>query len=140
MSENHWEHFEHGADIGVRGVATSLSKAFEQAAIAMTAVITDPQCVTATVDVTIECSSPDMEILLMDWLNSLIYEMAIRNMLFSRFNVAIDNDKLVAIASGEFVDVKKHQPAVEVKGATFTELKVAQQPNGLWLAQCVVDV
>lgn len=140
MQDTYWEHFEHGADIGVRGVAPSLPRAFEQTAIAMTAVVTNPLSVATTVDVTINCESTDMELLLVDWLNSLIYEMATRNMLFSRFNVTIDNDHLTAIASGEPVDVKKHQPAVEIKGATFTELKVVRQDNGLWLSQCVVDV
>ena len=38
----HWEHFSHEADIGIRGVGPTLATAFEQAAIAMTAVITDP--------------------------------------------------------------------------------------------------
>jgi SHS2 domain-containing protein len=38
------------------------------------------------------------------------------------------------------VDVARHQPAVEVKGATFTELKVRRTDQGEWLAQCVVDV
>jgi SHS2 domain-containing protein len=31
-------------------------------------------------------------------------------------------------------------PAVEVKGATLTELKVSRNADGLWTAQCVVDV
>jgi tRNA nucleotidyltransferase (CCA-adding enzyme) len=140
MQTHYWEHFEHEADIGVRGVAPSLAEAFEQTALAMTAVITDLSCVTADIDVAIECMAADHEILLVDWLNSLIYEMAIRKMLFSDFKVTIDNEKLIAIASGEAIDIKKHQPAVEIKGATYTELHVIQQPNGLWLAQCVVDV
>jgi tRNA nucleotidyltransferase (CCA-adding enzyme) len=29
---------------------------------------------------------------------------------------------------------------VEVKGATFTELKVYQQSDKTWIAQCVIDV
>jgi SHS2 domain-containing protein len=66
--------------------------------------------------------------------------MAIRKMLFSRFKVTIQNEKLTAIATGEAIDIQKHQPAVEIKGATYTELKVQQLENGLWLAQCVVDV
>ena len=33
-----------------------------------------------------------------------------------------------------------HKPAVEVKGATFTELAVRQDPDGRWRAQCIVDV
>jgi SHS2 domain-containing protein len=140
LQDIYWEHFEHGADIGVRGVGPSLSIAFEQTALAMMAVITDLKNIASTHDITIDCSSTDREILLVDWLNSLIYEMATRHMLFGRFKVNIINDKLTAIASGEYIDIKKHHPAVEIKGATLTELKVAANENGSWLAQCVVDV
>lgn len=140
MEQNHWEHFEHGADIGVRGVATTLAGAFEQAALAMSAVITDLETIGSNINVEIQCTAQDNEILLLEWLDSLIYEMAVRKMLFSHFNVTIDNHSLIAIASGEAVNVEKHSPAVEVKGATFTELKVSQDNNGLWRAQCVVDV
>lgn len=34
-----WEHFPHGADIGVRGFGPTMAAAFEQAALAMTAVV-----------------------------------------------------------------------------------------------------
>jgi SHS2 domain-containing protein len=75
-----------------------------------------------------------------NWLNALIYEMAVRHMLFSRFEVKIDGLRLTATAWGERLDIREHEPAVEIKGATLTELKVAQKANGLWVAQCVVDV
>ena len=61
-------------------------------------------------------------------------------MLFSRFEVRIREDHLTGNVWGEAVDVEKHKPAVEVKGATYTELKVEHDENGEWLAQCVVDV
>lgn len=136
----HWEHFEHDADIGIRGIAPTLAQAFEQAAIAMTAVITDPAQVLAEKTVFIHCSAPDHELLLVDWINALIYEMAVQGLVFSRYQVTIDQGVLSAIALGEPVDREKHQPAVEIKGATFTELQVYQQADGLWLAQCIVDV
>jgi SHS2 domain-containing protein len=60
-------------------------------------------------------------------------------MLFSRFDVTIDGSTLSARASGEAIDIERHQPAVEVKGATYTELAVYQQ-NEQWVAQCVLDV
>jgi SHS2 domain-containing protein len=47
---------------------------------------------------------------------------------------------LYAKAWGERIEVARHQPAVEVKGATLTELLVRQDQSGGWLAQCVVDV
>ena len=136
----HWEHFPHDADVGVRGLGATLEQAFEQAALALTAVITDPADVAAKEMLQLSCIAPDAELLLVDWLNVLIFEMATRNMLFSRFEVHVEDGRLTAKAWGEALDVGRHHPAVEVKGATYTELKVAQQTGGGWLAQCVVDV
>ena len=134
-----WEHFEHEADIGVRGIGPTKAEAYEQAALAMTAVVTDPSSVTARESVEIRCGAPDDELLLVEWLNQLVYEMATRRMLFSRFEVSVDGPVLTGTAWGERVDVARHHPAVEVKGATYTALRVAHEPAG-WVAQTVVDV
>jgi tRNA nucleotidyltransferase (CCA-adding enzyme) len=90
--------------------------------------------------VSITCEAPDDELLLVDWLNAIVYEMATRKMLFSRFVVRFNEHSLHATAWGESVEVVRHQPAVEVKGATYTELSVRQDQQGRWVAQCVVDV
>ena len=135
-----WEHFAHQADIGVRGYGADLATAFAQAAVAMTAVITDPGKVRPLEKVSVRCQAPDPELLLVDWLNALVYEMATRRMLFSEFQVAIEDDVLTAQISGEKTEPGRHQPAVEIKGATYTQLWVAQLTDGRWLAQCVVDV
>jgi SHS2 domain-containing protein len=140
MSGARWELLPHGADIGVCGIGRSKAQAFEQAGVALTAVVTDPNTVAAENSVEISCAAPDDELLLVEWLNGLIYEMATRKMLFSRFEVRIDGDHLMATAWGETIDVNRHETAVEVKGATCSELKVAQQANGEWRAQCIVDV
>ena len=134
-----WEHFAHEADMGVRGIGNTLEQAFEQAALAMTAVITDPANVRAAERVDVAASAPDNELLLVDWLNALIYEMATRSLLFGRYEVRISDGRLEGRAWGEPVMNERHQPAVEVKGATYTALRVAQE-NGTWIAQCVVDV
>jgi tRNA nucleotidyltransferase (CCA-adding enzyme) len=139
-SAPHWEHFTHGADIGVRGIAPSKEQAFEQAAIALAAVITDPERVAAAQEITVEREAPDPEALLVEWLNALVYEMAVRCTIFSRFAVSLDGNRLHAKAWGEPVDVARHEPAVEVKGATYTSLWVGQRADGAWVAQCVVDV
>ncbi|MDD5383820.1 MAG: archease [Gallionella sp.] len=135
-----WEHFPHDADVGVRGLGATLAEAFEQAALALTAVITDLATVAPKEMIRLSCETPDAELLLVDWLNMLIYEMATRNMLFSRFEVHLEGNHLTAQAWGEALETARHRPAVEVKGATYTALKVAQQPDGGWLAQCIVDV
>lgn len=63
-----WELFEHGADIGIRRIAPTLHQAFEQAAMALTAVITNPDQVSAVKTVSIRCQAPDNELLLLDWI------------------------------------------------------------------------
>ncbi len=139
MVKPHWEHFDHEADIGVRGIGQAPAEAFEQAALALTAVAVDPAHVEPVEKVNIACEGEDLELLFVDWLNALIYEMWTRKVLYSRFEVVIEEHRLKAVAWGERVDVERHQPAVEIKGATYTELKVEQHAGG-WLAQCVVDV
>jgi tRNA nucleotidyltransferase (CCA-adding enzyme) len=140
MTTSHWEHFPHEADIGVRGVGTSKERAFEQAALALTAVVVDPHELTPREEVEVTCEAPDDELLLVDWLNALIFQTATRRLLFSRFEVRLDGDRLRGRAWGEPIDVARHHPAVEVKGATYTDLSVRREPEGTWVAQCVVDV
>lgn len=134
-----WSHFAHGADIGLRGTGADKARAFAAVAEALTAVVTDPENVAARETIEICCSAPSDEDLLVDWLNALIYEMAVGRMLFRRFDVAIENGELHAKIQGEPVDRERHAPAVEVKGATYTALTVKECDDG-WLAQCVVDV
>ena len=96
----------------------------------MTSVICDPDRIADREAVTVECAAPDDELLLVDWLNALIYEMATRRRcfrdstsasrttiwLFSRFDVGITNHHLAATAWGEPIDISRHNPAAEVKG------------------------
>jgi SHS2 domain-containing protein len=135
-----WEHFHHQADIGVRGCGQTPASAFEQAAMALTAVIVDPARLSDRIPVSIDCQAPDLELLLTDWLNALIYQMAVRHLLFARFTVEINNNQLHATAWGESLDRARHQPGVEIKGATYTGLWVGRDERGEWIAQCVVDV
>lgn len=134
-----WEHFPHDADVGVRGWGTTAAEAFEQAALALTAVITHTE-VKAITPVSVTCEGPDIEVLFVEWLNAIIYEMAVRNMLFGRFAVRIEGMRLDGTLWGEPVNVDRHAPACEPKGATFTALKVIQEQDGIWSAGCIVDV
>ena len=88
-----WEHFPHGSDVGVRGWGSTPAAAFEQAAVALTAAVTSAR-VEASEPVEVSCQAPDLELLLVEWLNSVIYEMAVRRMLFARFSVRIEGRSL----------------------------------------------
>ena len=136
----YWEHYDHEADVGVRGVGVSKAAAFEQAALALTAVVTDLNQVEPATQIGVNCEGIDDELLFVDWLNALIYEMATRKMLFSRFEVQFRDNGLSGQLWGESVDVQRHQPAVEIKGATLTTLSVSQNEKSQWVVQTVVDV
>ena len=136
----HWEHYSHGADIGVRGIGPTVESAFEQAALALTAAITDLDLINPLRPRRVLVNEPDLELRIVKWLNAVVFEMAVEHMLFSRFSVRFDGDELQAELWGEPLDRLRHTPTVEVKGATVTDLKVGSRPDGAWVAQCIVDV
>src|SRR5215472_308845 len=113
MSSNRWEHFAHQADIGVRGIGASLEEAFEQAALALTSVVTEVEALQPKELVTVTCQAPSDELLFVDWLNAIVYEMATRKMLFGSFEVHLHDNSLHGRLLGQAVDVARHQPAVE---------------------------
>jgi tRNA nucleotidyltransferase (CCA-adding enzyme) len=140
MTEARWELYSHPSDIGVRGVGPTREEAFAQAALALTAVITEPGKVEPKEAVDIVCREENDDLLFISWLSALLYEMATRDMLFGKFEVEPLDGGIRARAWGERVDVEKHEPAVEVKAATYADLKVERDSDGNWLAQCIVDV
>lgn len=139
-SAGSWSHFSHGADVGLEAAGPTPDAVFEQMAMAMTGAVTDPALVRLVDKAAVHCEAPDIELLLVEWLNALVFEMATRRMLFGRFEVRIEGNRLDGVAWGEKISRDRHHPAVEVKGATYTGLSVRRQDDGTWVARCVVDV
>ena len=134
------ELFAHGADIGVRGIGPTPATAFEQAALALTRAVTDPARIAPQTAIDIVCEAPNENLLLVDWLNALIYEMAVRKLVFGRFAVEI-RDRGCGPGLGRAGRSPRDIPLRSSrKGATLTALKVAKRDDGAWVAQCVVDV
>jgi len=135
-----WEHYSHTADMGIRGFGTTKEEAFAQAALAMIAISVDPKTIKHEQEIEICCEGEDDELLFFEWLNSLLYEMAVRKMLFSKFRIKLNGRQLTGKAWGEKLDLEKHRPVVEIKGATYSDLQVRKKEDGTWMAQCVVDI
>lgn len=134
-----WTHFPHEGDVGVCGRGASMEEAFENAARAMTAAIVPLDLIEAKTTTRVSCRAANREILLVDWLNAVIYAMATKGMVYRDFSVRIAGERLEGVMRGEKVEPARHEPSVELKGATLTELEVAEE-NGRWRARCVVDV
>lgn len=134
-----FETFEHGADIGIRGKGKSLEEAFANGAKALFSLMFELSSVRPERQIEISCSAPDLDMLFLTWLNRLIALADVDNLALSEFDVTINGLELKAKAKGEPIDPERHDPGVEVKGATFTMLTVRKE-NGNFIAQCVVDV
>ena len=134
-----FETFEHEADIGIRGFGNSIKEAFENAAVALYSVMVNIDAVNPREKRTLTVSAPDRELLLVEWLNTLLAISDIEHMIFSKFDVKIEGTTLTGVAWGETLDRDRHEPHVEVKGATYYLLSVREQ-DGKYTAQCVVDV
>lgn len=134
-----FETFEHRADMGITGYGASLEESFVNGAKALFSVMVDIQNVEGRQEYVVECSADDPETLFVEWLNSLLSVADSEGVVFSRFRVEIDGNRLTGRAMGEELDVSRHNPVVEVKAATYHMLKVEKTDRG-YVAQCVVDV
>ncbi len=136
-----FETFEHTADVGVRGIGKSFEEALQEAAKALFSVMINLNKVkpSKSVKVEVNIKGLDKSQILVEWLNRLVAERDISNMVFSKFKVQIKGNKLIGTAWGEKFNPKKHESEVEVKAATYSQLKV-EKKNNKWIAQCIVDV
>jgi SHS2 domain-containing protein len=134
-----YETFEHEADIGIRGFGGTMEEAFENAAVALYSVMVNISRINPAETKTVSVNAPDHELLLVEWLNALLSISDVERMVFKKFKVTMDGPRLSGTAWGEGLDRVRHEPKVEVKGATYHMLRVAIQDER-YLAQCVVDV
>jgi len=139
------ENFEHKADIGVRGKGRTLEEAFVGGALSMMGIMFDVKGVKAIRAIGIECDADDNEALFVEWLNAILSKRDLESMVFCSFEATIAEDKegpkvLIGKAWGEPYDQNKHEAKLEVKAATYSQLKVFQEGSGQYVAQCIVDV
>ena len=134
-----YKFFEHKADIGIIGIGVTLEEAFAEGAKAMFEVMLNIKKVKKTKAVKIKCEASNNEELFVEFLNKLLYEKDVKQLSFCYFEVKIKNNKLKATAWGEKFDAIKHEVKIEVKAATYSQLKI-EKKGGKFFVQCVVDV
>lgn len=120
-----YEYFEATADIGFKSYGKDMNEAFENASVAMFNIITDTGDVAQVKEIEFEISSEDEVSLLYDYLEELLFYHEIEFMLFSEFNVEIDeNLHLKAKIKGEEINWDKHERKTEIKAITFHKMDV----------------
>jgi SHS2 domain-containing protein len=135
-----YEMFEHTADLGVRITASDLPALYAEAGKAFASVVVaDPDSIQPRERVDFEIPGSDPELLLLDWLNELLFTFETRQLLFCQFDVTLDETGLRASARGEPVDPDRHSLEHEVKAVTYHGLHVQQTPDG-WQAEVILDI
>ncbi len=138
-----FELLDHEADIGIRSWGKTTEEAFENGARAMFSVMVNLEKVNPEKEITVEVAAEDLDLLFVEWLNELLAQTDISEMVFSNFAVKIEdeNDRvtLSGKAKGELLNQKKHEIHTEVKAATYFGLKSGKE-NGKYFFQCVLDI
>jgi len=139
-----WEHYEHTADVGIRGYGESLEEAFEAVALALFDVMVDVRKVESKECRQVEVEGEDMMALLYNFLEELLVLHDMEGLVFGDVDVEIEKTtegyRLKAKACGEPLDYEKHEPKEEVKAITYHEMKIERLPDGRWMAQLVPDI
>jgi SHS2 domain-containing protein len=125
-----FELIEHTADIGINAYGKDLPEAFASAAYGMFSIIAELDSVKEVASRRVEVTADDIESLLFEWLNSLLYYFDIEMLLFSRFDIIEFGDtRLVADCRGEKYDASRHRLKTGVKSATYHMLEVDRKNN-----------
>jgi len=136
--------FEHKADIGVRGYGKTIEEAFENGAKALFEIMVNLKKIEKKKKVKIKCQAANLEELFVEWLNALLSEAGIKNLIFSDFKInKIEKENsgyaLLGVAQGEKFNPTKHEPKIEAKAATYSQLEVGKKGK-YYIAQTIIDV
>ena len=131
---------DHTADIGVTAYGKDPAELLANAACGMLSLIVEPQTVNSTLTAKIELTERDDVTLLVEWLNTLLYELDVNRLLFREFDIVISGEtKLSAVCRGERLDLAKHRLIHEVKAATYHNLNITRE-KGIYTATIIFDI
>jgi SHS2 domain-containing protein len=121
---------DHTADIGIVAYGNDLVESFSNAAFGLFSLITDVSKIQETDSIDIEVNSSDMESLLVNWLNELIFIFETRHILFRKFDIQEMSEKSIkAICYGEQYNPRRHKLEREIKSTTYHMLEIDRNNN-----------
>ena len=135
-----YETFEHTADLGLRVRAADLDSLFADAGRGLfSLMVANLDAVRLVEEVSLGVVGDELDYLLFDWLNELLYIFETRRLVLVEFKVHVSDGGVQATARGEPFDPSRHHSEHEVKAITYHELSVGKGDGG-WLAEVIVDI
>jgi SHS2 domain-containing protein len=135
-----FEIIDHTADIGIVAYGSDIKQVFANAALGLFNLMADLGNLKEDTKRQIELSAEDVEVLLVEWLNELIYISDVEHIIFKRFEInELSNTQLRATCFGEKIKSGQHRLKREIKAATYHMLRLNKE-NGSYKVQIIFDI
>jgi SHS2 domain-containing protein len=133
-----FEFLEHTADLKFKSYGKNINEVFENSGLALSSVISRGNKIEEKKKIEINVKGKDVEGLLYNFLEELIYLLDTSYFIISKSVVKITKGKLFAELWG---DVAGNYSGLDhVKAVTYAEMYVKEIKKGRWEAQVVLDV
>ena len=128
------------ADLLVEAKGETLGEAFAQIALGMFNMMTPLEGIEEKDDFIVEAEGTDLENLLFNLMDELLFINDVDFYVPKSINVTIDFENLraVAICKGERFNSTTHEVGIAVKAVTYHMMEIKESPEG-WLVRMVFD-
>ncbi len=132
------------ADVAFEATGKTIKELFESAGLAVTnTMVKKIDSIKLDVEKQISVESDTIEMLLFNFMQDIIFYKDAELLIFGRYDVEIKHQgkkwKLDAKASGEKLDMKKHELLVDVKAVSLHNYKIEEKKDG-WRTEIILDV
>ena len=136
-----FEFLPHTADVKFLAYGKTLEEAFENAALATFATMTDIKKVKAKKKKIVSVQAHDYSSLLYSFLEDLLFLLDTENFCLSKITVSLSqkDDSLFLEAESYGDNVKNYETHTLVKAVTYHEMTI-QKLKKLWVIQVILDV
>src|SRR3972149_3832957 len=122
------------ADIGFEAFGKNLGELFENSAFAVEEAMVDIKGVKPKTGKSVKLSNTEIEKLLFDFLNELVYLKDAELLLFSKIKCVVKETKgkysLTAELKGEKIDTKRHELKNDIKAVTWHMFEIKKRKEG----------
>ena len=138
--EKPFEVIDHTADIGIVAYGADIKQVFANAALGLFNLMADLDDFKEGLQRELELSAEDVEVLLIEWLNELIYIFDVEHIIFKKFEIEkLTSTQIKARCFGEKMKPGQHKLKREIKAATYHMLQISKE-DGTYKVQVIFDI
>ena len=137
-----YKYLEHTADVKFEAYGTTLEECFESVCEAVFGVITDVKKIDGSIAVPIKISAKDLEKLLYDFIDELIFLIDTKNILVKKcgkMKIEKKGTRTILTCILECDHIEKYETWGAIKAPTYNQMNITKR-NGKWVSTIVLDI